>query len=132
MIVAAVALIDAEGRVLLQRRRADRGHGGLWEFPGGKLEPGEGPEAAAMREMAEELGVAIAPAALDPVGFASGARADGGGIVILLYACRTWRGEPRCLDAEAIGWFEPAAVPGLAMPPLDYPLAAALNRLLGD
>ena len=128
--VAAVALVRNDGRVLMQRRRRDRAHGGLWEFPGGKIERGESPEFACQREIAEELGLWLKPAALRPVGFASAAQLRQPGLqplVILLYSCRLWRGEPRCLDDEEIDWFAPQALAGLAMPPLDYPLAVALQ-----
>ena len=134
MIVVAVALIRADGRVLMQRRRFGTVHGGLWEFPGGKVEPKETVQYAAVREIAEELGVAIDPAELEPAGFAATSGEAGGTvshqIVILLYICRRWSGEPQCRDAEEIGWFEPDAIPGLEMPPLDYPLAQGLIRCL--
>ena len=125
--VVAVALMDAQGRVLLQQRPQDKQHGGLWEFPGGKVEAGEAPAQAAVRELAEELDVAVQVESLDPVCFAEsgqGARP----VVIMLYACRAWEGDPRCLDAQALAWEQPAAIPALAMPPLDYPLARALIR----
>lgn len=130
LLVAAVALLREDGRVLMQRRRLDGEHGGLWEFPGGKVEPGETPELTASREIEEELGVQFAPAALAPLAFA----ADEGGaslpgqraIVILLYTCRRWEGEPQCRDGEELRWCLPGELPGLAMPPLDRPLAARL------
>jgi 8-oxo-dGTP diphosphatase len=128
-LVVAAALIGADGRVLLQKRRADRQHGGLWEFPGGKIEPGESPESAAIREISEELGLTLAQSALCPLGFASGAADSGsppGTVVILLYTCRAWAGQPECRDADALEWYEPAALAGLPMPPLDIPLAATL------
>ncbi len=126
--VVAVALVAADGRVLMQRRRRDRAHGGLWEFPGGKLEAGESPEAAAAREIGEELGVVLDISELHPVSFASSpaAQSPAPPHVILLYACRHWQGQPRCLDAEEIGWFAPELLENLDMPPLDYPLARAL------
>jgi 8-oxo-dGTP diphosphatase len=127
LLVVAAALIASDGVVLLQRRRIGAAHGGLWEFPGGKVEAGESPEAALVRELDEELGLSIDPAALVPVGFASGPSSTrAAGVVILLYKCRVWQGEPECRDAEEIAWFEPSAVPALTMPPLDYPLAQAL------
>ncbi|MCJ2188255.1 NUDIX domain-containing protein [Novosphingobium sp. 2638] len=123
----------------MQQRRFAAVHGGLWEFPGGKLEPGERPETAAVRELEEELGVRIDAAALETVGFASGITAASKDntesaqrpLVILLYACRTWQGVPDARDAEAIAWVRPDAIASLEMPPLDYPLAEALNRYLG-
>ncbi|GGZ08576.1 NTP pyrophosphohydrolase [Novosphingobium colocasiae] len=132
LLVAAVALIDGQGHVLMHQRPHSSVHGGLWEFPGGKVEAGETPEAAAAREMAEELGIAIDPAALCPVGFASGMTvpsSTGGSsrsLVILLYAARQWTGEPQLHEGEAMAWLDPHRVPALAMPELDYPLAAAL------
>jgi 8-oxo-dGTP diphosphatase len=129
VLVVAVALIDAEGRILLQRRRLGGEHGGLWEFPGGKVEAGETPQSAALREIEEELGVRIEPAELVPVSFASDAAAPPPprqAYVILLYSCRAWRGEALCRDGEEIRWYAPGGLAGLEMPPLDYPLAAAL------
>jgi 8-oxo-dGTP diphosphatase len=130
VLVVAVALIAADGRILLQRRRIGGEHGGLWEFPGGKVEPGEVPESAALREIEEELGVVLDRAGLAPLSFASDPvvpppprRPH----VILLYTCRAWQGEVECRDGEEIGWFEADEIGGLAMPPLDYPLAAALR-----
>lgn len=124
-LVVAAALIDAAGWVCLQQRPRHKQHAGLWEFPGGKVEPGEHPAEALCREIAEELGSVIAPADLSPCGFA----ADGS-VVILLYLCRAWQGEIQCLEAEAVAWFAPADIPALPMPPLDYPLAEQLARVL--
>ena len=134
MLVTAVALIAPDGTILMQRRPFAAVHGGLWEFPGGKVEEGETPEDSAVREMAEELGVTIEPAHLQPVGFASGltAPASQGGrepqksLVILLYACRNWTGTPLAIEAAAIAWVRCEAIAELPMPPLDYPLASAL------
>ena len=131
--VVAVALVCGEGRVLLQKRRSVRMYGGLWEFPGGKIEPGESPELAAIREIAEELGVVIAADALVPVSFASDPAqppAPRQPHVILLYMCCAWQGEPTCLDADELGWFLPADLESLAMPPLDVPLAATLKKVI--
>jgi 8-oxo-dGTP diphosphatase len=127
--VVAAALADGEGRVLLQRRPPGRAMAGLWEFPGGKVEPGERPEAALARELAEELGIAVDPAALSPAAFAS---ADNAGrhMLLLLYLCRRWRGEPRPLDAAELAWVRPADMATLAMPPADEPLIPLLARLV--
>jgi len=125
--VVAAALIDRAGRVLMQRRRLGAEHGGLWEFPGGKVEPGESLADSLCREVAEELGVTLDPAALEPLSFAAGADQPH---VILLYTCRSWQGEPQCLDGEAIGWFTADELDGLAMPPLDVPLARRLREHL--
>jgi 8-oxo-dGTP diphosphatase len=130
LLVVAVALIDETGQVLLQRRRSTAMHGGLWEFPGGKLEPGETPEFAALREIEEELGVRLDSVALSPLSFASGELAlpEAGvrPLVILLYTCNRWSGALQCLDGEEIDWFAPDELCDLEMPPLDYPLARAL------
>ncbi len=131
--VVAVALVAADGRVLLQQRRAGRAFAGLWEFPGGKVEAGESPESALLREIDEELGVALDPDGLVPLTFASDPRlppVSRQPHVILLYICRAWTGEPRCLDAAALGWFEAKDLADLAMPPLDVPLARALAAAL--
>nr|WP_086492835.1 (deoxy)nucleoside triphosphate pyrophosphohydrolase [Novosphingobium panipatense] len=120
----------------MQQRPLAAMHGGLWEFPGGKVEPGETPEHAAVRELEEELGVKVSPSSLLSVGFASGpgvtSQAGQGArdIVILLYACAHWQGEPQAHEAEALGWYATEAIPQLEMPPLDYPLAAALSTFL--
>lgn len=125
--VVAVALIDGEGRVLMQRRRQAAQHGGLWEFPGGKVEPAETLTCALVREIREELGLTLNSLDLEPLARAA---APDGTIVIDLYTCNRWHGTPRCLDAEAIDWFAPQAILDLAMPPLDVPLARALCELL--
>lgn len=128
--VVAAALIDGQGRVLMQRRRLGSAHGGLWEFPGGKVEPGESPESALLREIDEELAITLDPAEMHPLTFASDPAlppAPRAPHLILLYACRAWSGEPRCQVGEEIAWFAPDALSGLAMPPLDYPLARAIE-----
>lgn len=127
--VVAAALVDDEGRVLLQRRAPGRAMAGLWEFPGGKVEEGERPEAALARELAEELGIAVDEAALAPAAFASAALGDAH-MILLLYLCRSWRGEPRPLDAAALAWLKPGEMDAQAMPPADGPLVAALSALL--
>ncbi len=125
--VVALALLDGEGRVLIQRRPADRAHGGLWEFPGGKVEAGEGPATALVREIAEELSITIAAANLAPLTFAaSPARESTRPLVLLLYTCRCWQGEPAPEPGAELAWVYPATLGALAMPPLDVPLAAAL------
>lgn len=124
--VVAAALIAPDGRVLMQQRRHGAQHGGLWEFPGGKVEAGEGLEQSLCRELAEELGIAVAPGGLAPLTFAA---VPGEPVVLLLFICRTWQGEPQCLDGEAIDWFSPEALLELPMPPLDVPLARAVQEL---
>lgn len=125
MLVVAAALIDGAGRVCLQQRPRHKQHGGLWEFPGGKVEPGEHPANALCREIAEELGAGLVAADLEPCGFAASET-----VVILLYACRQWQGEPQCLEGEALAWFAPSEIRALPMPPLDYPLADQLAQVL--
>jgi 8-oxo-dGTP diphosphatase len=129
--VVAAALVDGGGRVLLQQRAPGRAMQGLWEFPGGKVEEGERPEAALVRELREELGIGVDEAALVPAAFAS---ADNGGrhMLLLLYLCSSWRGTPEALDATGLQWALPSAMHALAMPPADVPLVAALERILGE
>lgn len=127
LLVVAAALLDGRGRVLMQQRAADKAHAGLWEFPGGKIEPGETPTAALARELCEELAINVKEVDLTPLGFATG---DGGPrcIVLLLFSCRRWSGEPRALDASELRWDEPRALRHLPMPPLDVPLLDAVVR----
>jgi len=129
LIVTAAALVDADGRVLLQQRGPGRDMAGLWEFPGGKLEPGETPEAALIRELAEELGIATDHACLAPAAFASDKIGDRP-LLLLLYICRKWRGVPQPLDAAGLRWVRPIDMHGLPMPPADIPLIGLLDALL--
>jgi 8-oxo-dGTP diphosphatase len=126
--VVAAALIDRQGRVLVQQRPAGKHMAGLWEFPGGKVEPGETPEAALVRELHEELGIAIEEAALVPLTFASAPLGERH-LLLLLYLCRDWQGEPQALDAVALQWVRPADMRALAMPPADQPFIAILEAL---
>ncbi len=128
--VVAVAMVDADGRVLLQKRPAGKAMAGLWEFPGGKVEPGEGPEAALVRELAEELGVDVHTSCLAPATFASADIGDGRHMLLLLYICRKWRGIPQALEAEALLWARPVEMYQLAMPPADLPLIGLLDALI--
>ena len=125
MPVVAAALIDGEGRVLLQQRPPGKAMAGLWEFPGGKVERGETPEQALVRELAEELAITVDPATVVPLTFAS-APAGERHLLLLLYRVTAWRGEPRPLAATALRWVAPAAMATLPMPPADRPLVAAL------
>lgn len=129
MIVVAAALIDAEGRVLLQQRPDGRHMAGLWEFPGGKLEPGEHPEAALVRELVEELGIGIEESALSPAAFASAPLGERH-MILLLYLCRRWSGEPRALEASGLKWLRPSEMHAPEMPPADGPLIALLEALI--
>lgn len=129
LLVAAAALIDEKQRVLVQQRLAGRSMAGLWEFPGGKVEPGETVRAGLARELAEELGVVVDPLDLAPAGFAS-EPLGGGDLLLLLFACRRWTGEPAALDAAALRWVTPAALRDLPMPPADLPLIAVVEALV--
>ncbi|MBX9814507.1 MAG: (deoxy)nucleoside triphosphate pyrophosphohydrolase [Sphingomonas sp.] len=127
--IVAAALVDGEGRVLLQQRPPGKEMAGLWEFPGGKIEPGESPEAALIRELREELGVDVEAACLAPATFASaplGARH----LLLLLFVARKWRGVPAPLEGGALRWVRPAAMHALPMPPADRPLIALLEMLI--
>ena len=128
--VVATALIDEASRVLIQRRPNERQHGGLWEFPGGKIEPGEGPIAAVIREIAEELDIALAAENLFPISFSASAPSAWPQVLLLLYGCRTWQGNPTCEEGAELEWVEITALAERAMPPLDVPLAVALQALL--
>jgi 8-oxo-dGTP diphosphatase len=127
--VVAAALIASDGRVLLQQRPPNRSMSGLWEFPGGKMEPSETPEQALVRELEEELGIAVDLAALAPAAFASEALGDRH-LLLLLFVTRVWTGEPQPLDASALRWVTCDEMLGLPMPPADVPLVGALARLL--
>jgi len=123
--VVAAALTDAQGRVLIAQRPLDKEHAGLWEFPGGKIEPGESPEAALVRELREELGVTVFPHHLEPLTFSSAGR-GARHLLLLLYRCTTWQGEPCALDAAAIRWVPPGAMAAYDMPPGDRPFVSVL------
>ncbi len=129
LLVVAAALIDGDGRVLVQQRPAGGSLAGLWEFPGGKLEPGETPEAALIRELREELGIDVAADCLAPAAFASDAL-GGRHLLLLLYVGRKWRGRPEPRAATALRWARPVDLHALAMPPADRPLIGLLEALL--
>ncbi len=132
MAVVAVALVDDCGRWLMHKRPAGKHHAGLWEFPGGKVEHGENPATALVREISEELGLTLSPKHLEPSGFAQD-RGEGGKlpIVILLYTCREWSGQPQALEGGEIAWFTPQGAAALDKPPLDHALVAQLSVLVG-
>lgn len=128
IVVVAGAMIDG-GRVLLQQRPPGKAMAGLWEFPGGKVEPGEAPDDALTRELAEELGVSVDPRDVRPITFAAAPLGERH-LLLLLYEVRAWSGEPRALEASALAWVSPDAMRALPMPPADVPLVEALARLL--
>ena len=125
MLVVAVALIDPDGRVLLAQRPEGKAMAGLWEFPGGKVEPGERPEASLIRELDEELGIETRAACLAPLAFASHAY-EHMHLLMPLYACRRWWGTPVPREGQALRWVRPRAMRDLPMPPADEPLVAHL------
>ncbi len=130
LLVVAVALVDADGRVLVSERPPGKQLAGLWEFPGGKIEPGERPEETLIRELREELGVTVEEACLAPLTFASHAYPDFH-LLMPLYVCRRWAGTPQSLEGQALKWVRPKALRDLAMPPADAPLIPYLIDLLG-
>jgi 8-oxo-dGTP diphosphatase len=129
LLIVAAALLDGEGRVLLQQRAAGRQMEGLWEFPGGKIEPGEVPQEALARELKEELGIDVDPGSLRPATFAS-EPLEGRHMILLLYSCQEWRGVPEALDASALLWLRPEEMGSLLMPPADLPLVQFLKKSL--
>lgn len=125
--VVAIAMRRKEGLWLMHKRPLDKAHGGLWEFPGGKVEPGEVSENALIREVCEELGVVVSVDSLTLVASArSLANADMPAIVISLYTCANWAGEPAALEGGEVGWFTPEQIYKLPRPPLDVELAEKL------
>ncbi len=130
LLVVAVALIDADNRILLARRPEGKQLGGLWEFPGGKIEAGEGPEQALIRELHEELDIAVEAACLAPLTFASHAYADFH-LLMPLYVCRRWQGFVAAREGQTLKWVKPRNLRDYAMPPADTPLIPPLMDLLG-
>jgi 8-oxo-dGTP diphosphatase len=129
LLVSAVALIDADGRVLLARRPAGKPMAGLWEFPGGKVHDDETPESALIRELKEELAIDVAESCLAPLSFASHQYADFD-LLMPLYVCRRWRGQVTALEGQELAWVRPARLGDYPMPPADQPLVAMLQSLL--
>ena len=129
VLVAAVALIDPDGRVLLARRPEGKAMAGLWEFPGGKVAPGETPEAALIRELAEELGIDVTISCLAPFAFASHDY-EHFHLLMPLYVCRVWEGRVRPREGQELKWLRPNAMRDVPMPPADQPLVALLRDLL--
>ena len=130
MLVVAVALIDADSRILIAQRPAGKALAGLWEFPGGKVEAAERPEAALIRELAEELGIAVEEACLAPLTFASHAYADFH-LLMPLYVCRRWRGLVQGREGQALKWVHARQLRDMPMPPADEPLIPPLIDMLG-
>ena len=128
LLVSAVALVDADGRVLVQQR-AQGALAGLWEFPGGKIEDGETPAFALIRELREELGIDVEAACLAPAAFASEALGDRH-LLLLLHVCRKWKGMPQPLEAAALKWVRPIELHALDMPAPDKPLIGLLEALV--
>ena len=129
MLVVACALVDADGRVLLARRPEGKPMAGLWEFPGGKVHLGETPEAALIRELAEELGIGVEASCLAPFTFASHPLGEAH-LLMPLYLCRRWEGPVRAREGQALAWVRPQRLRDYAMPPADKPLVAMLRDFL--
>lgn len=129
ILVSAVALIDIDGRVLLAQRPEGKSMAGLWEFPGGKVEPGETPEHALIRELHEELGVDTWQSCLAPLTFASHSY-DDFHLLMPLFACRKWEGVPQPKEGQTLKWVAPRALRDYPMPPADIPLIPILRDWL--
>ncbi|MEA5159384.1 (deoxy)nucleoside triphosphate pyrophosphohydrolase [Cereibacter johrii] len=129
VLVSAVALIDGDGRVLLAQRPEGKSLAGLWEFPGGKVEPGESPEAALIRELKEELGIDTKASCLAPLTFASHAY-ETFHLLMPLFACRRWEGIPQPREGQTLAWVRPQALRDYPMPPADLPLIPILRDWL--
>ena len=129
VLVAACALIDPDGRVLIAQRPAGKSMAGLWEFPGGKIEPGERPEQSLIRELKEELGIDVKEECLAPLTFASHLYPDFH-LLMPLFVCRRWEGIVRAQEAQRLKWVRPADLRNHPMPPADEPLIPHLTTLL--
>ncbi|MGA3308168.1 MAG: 8-oxo-dGTP diphosphatase MutT [Xanthobacteraceae bacterium] len=129
VLVAACALIDADGRVLIAQRPPGKSMAGLWEFPGGKVEPGERPEQSLIRELKEELGIVVKEECLAPLTFASHPYADFH-LLMPLYVCRRWEGIVAAREAQKLKWVRPDELRNYPMPPADEPLIPHLTTLL--
>jgi 8-oxo-dGTP diphosphatase len=129
VLVSAVALIDVDGRVLLAQRPAGKSMAGLWEFPGGKIEEGETPEAALIRELQEELGIDTWASCLAPITFASHSY-DDFHLMMPVFACRKWEGTPQAREGQVLKWVKPSEMRDYPMPAADIPLIAVLRDWL--
>jgi 8-oxo-dGTP diphosphatase len=129
LIVAACALIDADNRVLIAKRPANKDMAGLWEFPGGKVDPGERPEVTLIRELKEELGIDVQEACLAPLTFASHTYPQFQ-LLMPLWVCRRWEGEVEALEGQELAWVRPNRLRDYPMPPADEPLIPHLIELL--
>ena len=129
VLVAACALVDPDGRVLLARRPEGKPMAGLWEFPGGKVETGETPEQSLIRELEEELGIVVKEACLAPLTFASHSYPDFH-LLMPLYICRRWEGSVTAREGQSLKWVRPNRLRDYPMPPADVPLVAHLTTLL--
>ncbi|MFK8249974.1 8-oxo-dGTP diphosphatase MutT [Ancylobacter terrae] len=131
VLVAACALVDTDGRVLITERPAGKALAGLWEFPGGKVEPNERPEQTLIRELAEELGIAVKEACIAPLTFASHAYEDFH-LLMPLWICRRWEGIPQGREGQRLAWVRPQKLRDYPMPPADEPLIPALVDIIGS
>ena len=129
VVVAACALIDADGRVLIAQRPQGKSMAGLWEFPGGKVEPGEQPEQCLIRELKEELGIIVREECLAPLTFASHSYPDFH-LLMPLYVCRRWEGIVTAQEQQALKWVRPGELKNYPMPPADEPLISHLTTLI--
>lgn len=129
VLVAACALVDADGRVLIAQRPQDKPMAGLWEFPGGKVEEGERPEQTLIRELNEELGITVSEDCLAPLAFASHTYPDFH-LLMPLYVCRRWDGKVRATEGQQLAWVRPNKLREYEMPPADVPLISHLTTLL--
>lgn len=129
LLVVAAALLDSDNRVLIAQRPEGKQLAGLWEFPGGKMEPGERPEDTLIRELAEELEITVKEPCLAPLSFASFRYPDFH-LLMPLFVCRRWEGTPRAVEHQAIRWVHPLKLRDFPMPPADEPLIPALRDLV--
>ncbi len=131
LFVVAAALTNQVGEILLQRRPDGKQMARLWEFPGGKVDVGESPESALIRELEEELGIIVEACDLVPITFAS-EPLEHRNLLLLLYRCRRWRGEPAPIESPELRWLLPTDMHELPMPPADIPLVHALEKAAGS